>query len=511
MNPDSPILAGSRTELASMKIARLCQTLSTLLLFFYALAAPHSIAGSQGGFLAAATFFIIGHALSRDWSFRRTPLDLPFLGLFLFATLSSAFSYEPYVSIKGLRNLAFFSAFYLVVAKATDRTTVRRLALVLIVSCLANVGLTLYQKAVGQGVKVDVMHKHSHLDRSGIEQGDVLVTADGQMLHSIQDLQEIIQNGSPESRVKFEIRRGEMPLTLELTRKRLQPKQAEEGLGIEVSVARDFRAHGFYNHYATYAEVLQLIASIYYGLLLACPRRKLQLLLGAGAVAVTLALIFTATRAPLLGLVFSALIMVFLEGRGFERIGGRRLIVVALVLIALAAGVYAISKWRGVGMLDRSDGSVAWRLQVWQEGLGLIARDPLLGIGRGSEKLHWREWGLYQHGELPPGHFHSTPLQIAVWWGLPALACLIVLMYRIITTLIKGIYKFPAGRERDKVWWEYGLVLGGLGAVCGFNLSSLVHFNFGDGEVTMALWLVVGLAFAALESQTFLPEVQATK
>lgn len=511
MTSNSPIVADLPVvESFSLKVARLCQMLSTLLLFFYALAAPHSIAGSQGGFLAAAFFFILGRALAKDWSFKRTPLDMPFLGLFLFATLSSAFSYEPYISVKGLRNLAFFSAFYLVLVKANDLGTVRKLALVLILSCLANVGLTFYQKAVGQGIRVDVMHSHSHLDRSGIEQGDVLLTANGRMLHSIEDLYEVIKDGSLESRVKFEIRRGEMPLTLELTRKRLRPKKADEGLGIEVSAARDFRAHGFYNHYATYAEVLQLIASIYYGMLLACPKRRLQLLLAAGAIAVTAALIFTATRAPLFGLASSVLVMVFMAGRGFKRIGAKRLIVVSLMLIALSVGIYAIAEWRGVGILDRKDGSLTWRLQVWQEGLGLIARDPILGIGRGSERLHWQEWGLYQHGELPPGHFHSTPLQVAVWWGLPALACLLVLMYRIVATLARGIYRqFSAGQQN---WWAYGLVLGGLGAVCGFNLSSLVHFNFGDGEVIMTLWLVVGLAFAALDqNQTFLQEPRATK
>ena len=29
-----------------------------------------------------------------------------------------------------------------------------------------------------------------------------------------------------------------------------------------------------------------------------------------------------------------------------------------------------------------------------------------------------------------------------------------------------------------------------------FNVSSLVHFNFGDGEVVMAFWLLTGLVFA---------------
>ena len=30
----------------------------------------------------------------------------------------------------------------------------------------------------------------------------------------------------------------------------------------------------------------------------------------------------------------------------------------------------------------------------------------------------------------------------------------------------------------------------------GFTSSSLVHFNFGDGEVVIVFWLVLGLAMA---------------
>ena len=42
---------------------------------------------------------------------------------------------------------------------------------------------------------------------------------------------------------------------------------------------------------------------------------------------------------------------------------------------------------------------------------------------------------------------------------------------------------------------SWGVALGVLGAVVGFNVSSLVQFNFGDGEVAMTFWLLTGLAF----------------
>lgn len=485
------------------KVARLCQYVSTVFLFLYALAAPHSIAGSQGGFLISAFFFLLASLLDKSWLVRRTGLEIPFFGLFLFATLSSAFSYEPQLSVKGLRNLAFFSAFYLVMAKATDRVTIRWLALTLMLSCLVNVGLSFYQKALGQGLKIEVMHPHSHLDRSGLLAGDVLLKANGENLDSLEELYNIVEKSPQNARIRLEIRRGELLLTFEFTKKRLLSKRSSgaESFGLEVTPARDFRAKGFYSHYATYAEVLQLIASLYFGILLTCSNRKLQLILGILAISVTTALIFTATHAPLFGLVCSVLVQILILGKQTKPsiLKSKKFAIAALAFIAMIIGIYAVAVWRGVGIVDPNDGSLSWRLQVWKEGLTLIARDPILGIGRGSEKLHWKEWGLYNDGKLPPGHFHSTPLQVAVWWGLPALGFLVLLMYKIISTLIKNLTKHP-----PKDWICHGIVLGSLGGVCGFCTSSFVHFNFGDGEVIMVLWLLVGLAFSTLylEEQT---------
>jgi hypothetical protein len=45
-------------------------------------------------------------------------------------------------------------------------------------------------------------------------------------------------------------------------------------------------------------------------------------------------------------------------------------------------------------------------------------------------------------------------------------------------------------------WWEHGLALGLFGAVVGFLASGLVHYNFGDAEVVMVFWLLMGAALA---------------
>lgn len=475
------------------RAAQWCDSIATALLFGFAVAAPHSIAGSQGGFLAAAFFWLLARLLAFNFPVRRTPLDWPLLGLFFWATLSGIFSYQPRSSINGLRGLAFFTVFYLISTRAAQSPRARmawQLAVTLIVSCMFNVGMSILQKSRGDGLQIVSMTERSRLRRANFLVGDVLQTADGRPITSLQMLSELVDSGPRDSFITIGIRRKELQFSINITRKRIQKVKnvaGAERFGITVEPARDFRAHGFYNHYATYAEVLQIIASLALGFLLVCPRRwPLLLALGLAGIGLITALIFTATRAPLAALGLSALAMAVMAA------GKRRLAVIGLLVVALPVGVYAISKWRGVGLIDTHDGSTVWRLEIWKEGLQLVKRDPILGIGKGSERKRWKEWGLFRNGELPPGHFHSTPLQVAVWWGLPALALYLGVMVQAFRMLVG----FLARPQQD--WRQRAVVLGVFGALVGFNASSIVHFNFGDGEVVMVLWLALGLAMAVI-------------
>ncbi len=45
----------------------------------------------------------------------------------------------------------------------------------------------------------------------------------------------------------------------------------------------------------------------------------------------------------------------------------------------------------------------------------------------------------------------------------------------------------------------FGLLLGSLGALTGFLASSIVNYNYGDGEVVMLFWWVMGMALMLRE------------
>ncbi|HNG93272.1 MAG TPA: O-antigen ligase family protein [Acidobacteriota bacterium] len=512
------------------------ETASRWALFLCALTAPHSIAASQTSFVLAVFCWLTQCAISRRWGLIPTPADWPLLLFFGLCLLSSAFSYEPRLSLKGMKSVALLGAIYLVSSRVQNLRWVVILALTLLLSCQANTIFTLGQRAAGVGVRVTNFSKRSPLLRAGLQPGDVILKADGQPIRSLETLSQLADAGTPDTSIKLQFRRGEQLLDSQIRRgaitktsekklAKLRIKGADakrlpqgvERLGAEGSLARDFRASGFYNHYATYAEVLQLLASLGIGLWLSLWKqpqlqrepnglwifrrlspKQFQVLISVVLFLTLGALFCTNTRASLASLGLSIgvmLIALWKTGKIQSRTAAALL---GLALIVSCAGVALAYKQRSIALTDTSEGSLYWRLVVWQEGVHLVEQHPVLGIGKDSDKIHGREWGLWGKGQLPPGHFHNSYLQIAVWWGLPALLAYGWMVWLFWLALWKSVTdaRFTSQPSLEHTC-SYGVLLGVCGGFTGFAASSVVHFNLGDGEVTLILWFVLGLAVAA--------------
>jgi O-antigen ligase len=276
---------------------------------------------------------------------------------------------------------------------------------------------------------------------------------------------------------------------LELPRGQLLPgTTALQQLGISSwSRGRDWRATGFYNHWVTYAEVLQLIASLALGILLALTHKKnlLGALLALAVIGMIFALGMTVTRASWIGFAVSAVAMLLLTS------SRRTILIVGACAIPLVLGsIILLQQKRSIGFIDKQDQSTSWRELVWKEGFQLLVSKPrhlLVGVGMDSIKGHWREWGLFDNGRLPIGHMHSNLLQIALERGLPALIVWLILL---------GVYIRMLWRivRRDAIDdFSRGLAVGALGGVLGFLTSGLVHYNWGDSEVVTIVYFIMGL------------------
>jgi hypothetical protein len=479
-------------------------------LFLFVIAAPNSIAATQTAWLLGLLFWVLRFFVFPRPRLYRTPIDYPMFTFFLLTGLSAFLSYEPSVSIGKMRAASLFTIVYLFAENIPSRKILRFLTILLIAATMVNVIYVFGQFAIGRGVKVYGVGEQSPLQQARlvsrthnqlipIVDGDTIEKVNGRRIHSVDELINALDQsdlgsldqsyqGEP---AQLQIYRVEWVATLQVPRGQLLVGTTpEERLGIQRwSYGRDRRATGFYDHWITYAESLQLIGSLTLGLFVAFPRKRnwTAVILAMAVVGICGALLLSVTRASWLSFLLSAILIAAL---GLSR---RALILIAACAIPLVlAGLFVLHQKRNVGFFDRKDDSIAWRQKIWHEGFHLLVSNPrhlAVGVGMDSIKSHWREWDLFEGGKLPMGHMHSDYLQLALERGVPTLISWLVLL---------GTYGWMLWRALRQVskddWIERGIVLGGLGGLLGFMTSGVVHYNWGDSEVVMIFYLIMGLS-----------------
>ena len=467
-------------------------------LFIIAIFAPHSIAVTQTAWLLGMTLWVARFAIYPRPALFRSPVDYALLGFFILSGISGIFSYSPIMSIGKMRAASLFTIVYLVAQNVRSLRIARMLTFALIASCMVNVLFTAGQLAIGKGVKVQgvspesplakaVFHTRLVTQPTPIINGDTVWEVDGHRVDSPEELAAALASGSPFAKVR--IYRVEWMPELEVPRAQLLPgTNAIQQLGISGwSRGRDWRATGFYNHWVTYAEVLQLIASLAFGIFLTLNQKRSRtgLLLAIAVVGLVFALGMTVTRASWIGFAVSAAAMLLLTS------SRRTILIAAACAIPLVlAGVFLLQQKRSIGFIDSKDQSTSWREMVWREGFHLLTSKPrhlLVGVGIDSIKGHWREWGLFDNGRQPIGHMHSNLLQIALERGVPALIIWLILL----AVYVRMLWHISRRHALDD--FARGLAVGALGGTLGFFTSGLVHYNWGDSEVVMVFYFIMGL------------------
>lgn len=495
-------------------------------LFVFAVFAPHSIAVTQGAWLLGMLFWVIRFFFYPRPRTYRTPLDYALLGFFILTGISAMLSYEPMVSIGKLRAASLFTIVYLFAQNIPSRRILRALALTLVASCMINVLFTAATRVIGRGVKVAGVQAESPLSAAtmtsqkkhqlpfAIVSGDTVLEVDGESVRSADQIVALINASSEPSFATVTIYRGDRYPPLQVPRgQMLKGSTAEEQLGISSwAIGRDWRASGFFGHYTSYAEALQLIGSLALGMFICLPVKKSRIaaLLLFALAGIIFALLLTVTRASWLAFLVSGGLMLLLGT-------SRRMIVVACAcaIPLVLAGALLLQQKRHVGLIDQMDASTTWRETVWREGFHLLVSKPrhlIVGIGMDSLKRHWRQWGLFDEGRIPIGHMHSNPLQIALERGVPAFLVWLILLGLYAFTLARTLRELrkeesstivKAQGKQEAVgsdsamlgaWIDRGIILGALGGLAGFFVSGLVHYNWGDSEVVMIFYFIMGLS-----------------
>jgi O-antigen ligase len=140
------------------------------------------------------------------------------------------------------------------------------------------------------------------------------------------------------------------------------------------------------------------------------------------------------------------------------------------------------------------DLSVRGRVLLWQTGWNIFMAKPWLGWG-------WVDLAALYPEYAPPGvdltkhpfhigHVHNNFLQMAIVGGIIGLAAFVWLWGTM------G-WKLYAAWRRVQDSYCRDTVLGTLSAFVAYLFASVFDWSFGDEEITIALWLLCGLGFAA--------------
>lgn len=465
--------------------ARLGQQVAVAGLILFSIFAPHSIAAAEISLAIAAAGWLLRTITTRQTGFRRTRFDLPISLFFLWTIVSSFLSEEPRISIAKIQSTCVVFLFYLTQAIVNRRNAVM-LAGLMILSGVAGTVYSLYDLARGRGVVVESISRESPLRLLHIEPGDAIWRINGRRIYSVAEIDDAIRDAPVNINLKVSIvSQGE-----HLERPGLILSDAVKRLASPSGIVGSkpthrFRASGWTRHYSTYSEILQILVQLAFGLALANLLNhrfnlRAQLALAA-TVLLALGVALTAMRTVLIALAIGAAVISF-------RALGKRAKVLALagLLLLLSFGAFVVYQTRAQHALWLRDDSSSLRVQVAKIGTGRILLHPLFGHGMDSMHVHWNEWGFPGDDLL---HLHSTPLQLAFDRGLPALAfwLWIMALFWLTTSRAEKLHRDSGDTNR------YGLLLGATGALAGFFASSLVNYSFGDGEVALVFWWLLGV------------------
>lgn len=452
----------------------------------YAVFAPHSIAGAEIALGLVGVGWLLRAVATGKANLRRTRQDLPICLFLAWTILSAVLSEEPRISLAKLQSVCVVLLFYMTRAILTRRTALLVVAL-MITSGAAGVVWSVADIARGRGVIIEEMTGDSPFQGTGVRVGDAVWRIGPRRVHNIQEIDNAIrsaQAGVPLA-VSF-IRQGEhgeWPTLIVTEEMRARPFPS--GLKGRAPTHR-FRASGWTRHYETFSETLQILAQLALGLALAQLHQRraswrawvslfASVVLAAG-------IVLTAMRTVLVALAIGAGVTGWRAARKKER-----MIICAAIISLLLLGALAVWRTRVTGALSFEDASTRLRLDVARVALSRLMIHPFFGHGMDAVKKHWTEWGF-------PGtdviHMHSTPLQLAFDRGLPALFFWLWIMasfWRTAVSAEKSARADAADTNRQ------GLLLGAMGALTGFFASSLVNYNFGDAEVALVFWWLMGI------------------
>ncbi|MGA2131699.1 MAG: O-antigen ligase family protein [Bryobacteraceae bacterium] len=170
----------------------------------------------------------------------------------------------------------------------------------------------------------------------------------------------------------------------------------------------------------------------------------------------------------------------------------------ALLLIALVAPGSIRERFASMlkpGKLDSNQ----HRFVTWRTGLEMIHAHPWFGLGPEEVKL---QFNSYVPADVPRplpdgwyGHLHNIYLQYAAERGIPTMLMMLWMLGQILYDCLRRLWRLGPGRTDLKF-----VLHGAVAVVVATMIAGCFEYNLGDSEVLTMFLVVVGCAYAAMET-----------
>ena len=241
------------------------------------------------------------------------------------------------------------------------------------------------------------------------------------------------------------------------------------------------RSPGFFNSPQTFGNYILLVLPVVFGLSFHSNNRREKRWLQLSGLIVLTAIIFSYTRGVWLGLIGGLIFMAILRSKKFLLSVLTAIVVGCLLLTFIPSSKLTR---RVVGTLT-SERPVGDRIYFWEGSLKIIRDYPITGLGWEGFGLVYPEYKPAEGRQLV-SNAHNNFIDMAVDSGLLGLGIFIWLLVTIYKVGFQIFKKLEEGYFKGIAW-------GFLGSLTAFLIAGLSQYNFGDSEVVMLFYFLLGM------------------
>lgn len=241
------------------------------------------------------------------------------------------------------------------------------------------------------------------------------------------------------------------------------------------------RELGTYDQSMTFAGQIVLVGLVGLSLLMWWKRITTAWWWGLPVVIMLIATVLSYERNAWLGEIAGILALGLIKGKRFVIAIG---LVVTLIVLLMSTLEPNFFSYRVKSIGDTTFLSNRQRIEMVKVTFGMLKAHPFLGVGGGNYGQASEPY-RHKYGVISKSHPHNNLLSQTAEKGLLGLAAFLYIWY----VFFKESWSA----------WRYAsddlsrtLAAGGIAALIGFHVSGMFEANFGDSEVAMMMWLIVG-------------------